>query len=101
MAEVRTEWIRAVADWSRRGYLTRVAPIECVDGDALDDPDVVVAAEILRRSGLRVTWPLEVNDEIPDDDFFTVVEVVHDLISRPRWRSYHQTDQWPGIGKAI
>lgn len=91
-AEVRAEWIRRTADLQRTGYFARVAPRECVDGEQREDPDRVIAGEILKRAHVRTGWPLTIEGTLPADEFYTIVEVVHDLIARPRSRFEHTYD---------
>lgn len=73
-----------------RGYLDRVAPRPCVDDDfpGLQDQDLKldeVIAERLGEAGLW--WPRpEVWDE---QTFYSLIEVFHDLVARPRDRWLH------------
>ena len=46
------------------------------------------AAELEKRLGIAGLWPLA-PDEWDDDTFYGLIEVYHDLVSRPRERHYH------------
>lgn len=90
---VRHAWAVAVADFWQRGYLRRVAPARCVDGaEDQIDPDVAMDDAITKRLGPRSSqpgyWPLS-PDQWDDDTFYSLIEVVHDLVARPRKRWYH------------
>jgi hypothetical protein len=73
-----------------RGYLDQVFPQPCVDGD--DEPEVDAAVEFEKRLGVPDLWPLRPG-EWDDDTFYGLIEVYHDLVSRPRVRYYHDYAQ--------
>lgn len=68
-----------------RGYLEQVWPRPCVDGSG---PDPDPAAELQKRLGIQGLWPL-VPDRWDDSTFYGLIEVYHDLVSRPRERYFH------------
>jgi hypothetical protein len=74
-----------IQELESRGYLDQVFPRRCVDGD---EPEADPAAELEKRLGIPGLWPLA-PDEWDDDTFYGLVEVYHDLVSRPRVRIYH------------
>lgn len=77
---------RAVRGLERRGYLGHVFPRPCVDDQDAPEPDP--GAELERRLGIAGLWPLA-PDEWDDSTFYGLVEVYHDLVSRPSERHYH------------
>lgn len=109
MAEVQREWAAEMVEFQRKGFLARVAPKECVDGEPLTPPDRKIESEVLRRAGLRVVWPVPLGKPLESDDFFTLVEVMHDLVARPRNRwehtygncGLHFDDHVPAVGQAL
>ncbi len=85
-------WRTAVRDLQQRGYLSSVAPAPCVDHNFPDaNPDEILDALIEDRLGKKALWsaPRTAWDEIT---FYDLVEVFHDLVSRPRRRWYHSWD---------
>lgn len=88
----RRSWVVAVHQFQQRGYLDRVAPHWCVDGD--DDqvqPDEALNTVVSNRLGARPGdrfWPLD-PQAWDGDTFFSLVEIFHDLVARPRSRWYH------------
>lgn len=86
------EWAGLVEDLRMRGYLDRAAPRGCVD-DPTTDQDVVLDRATADRIGVEGLWPprVEVMTSPKDADmFFSLVEVVHDLVARPRHRRWHE-----------
>jgi len=84
---LRGDWVRVIVDLEDRGYLAQVAPRNCVDAP---QPPIheVLNAEIEDRLGLTDLWPLNPSDwDI--DTFYSLIEVMHDLVARPRFRSWH------------
>ncbi|WP_406505400.1 hypothetical protein [Streptomyces sp. NBC_00212] len=83
--DARRDFARVVGDFADNGYLVEHFGEECVDA-----PDVLPDASVLieRRLGIPGLWPLapETWDE---DTFYGLIEVFHDLVSRPRMRRYH------------
>ncbi|KAB2351059.1 HNH endonuclease [Actinomadura rudentiformis] len=87
MAKARNRFAALVSDLSQRGYLSQAFPEPCVDDHGEDfnaDPN----SEIERRIGMRNAWPLDPNSW-NEDTFFAIMEVFHDLVSRPRKAFYH------------
>jgi hypothetical protein len=83
--DTRRDFARIISDFADNGYLVEVFGEECVD-DPNELPDASQAIE--RRLGIPDLWPLapETWDE---DTFFGLIEVFHDLVSRPRTRRFH------------
>lgn len=89
-AAARRDWLAAVSALRRRGYLARVAPEVCVDGGLNDpDPDDVIDGEIADRLGISELWKERARADWDDATFFSLVEVLHDLVERPRNRDHH------------
>ncbi|MGW3736489.1 hypothetical protein [Streptomyces sp. NPDC005148] len=83
--DTRRDFARIINDFADNGYLVEVFGEECID-DPNDLPD---ASQVIdRRLGIPGLWPLapETWDE---DTFFGLIEVFHDLVSRPRTRRFH------------
>ncbi|WTZ97803.1 hypothetical protein OG512_48625 [Streptomyces sp. NBC_01378] len=83
--DARRDFARLIGEFADNGYLAEVFGEECVD-DHSELPD---ASEVIdRRLGIPHLWPLapETWDE---DTFYGLIEVFHDLVSRPRIRRYH------------
>ncbi|MEU3907241.1 hypothetical protein AB0F20_26050 [Streptomyces goshikiensis] len=83
--DARRDFARIVGDFADNGYLVEHFGEECVD-DPNELPDA--SALIERRLGIPDLWPLapETWDE---DTFYGLIEVLHDLVSRPRKRDLH------------
>ncbi|MGW4438100.1 hypothetical protein ACWELO_20475 [Streptomyces sp. NPDC004596] len=89
--DTRRDFARIISDFAGNGYLAEAFGEECVD-DPHDLPD---ASQVIdRRLGIPNLWPLapETWDE---DTFFGLIEVFHDLVSRPRTRRFHN---WNNCG---
>ncbi|MBG7704803.1 hypothetical protein HCJ76_43775 [Streptomyces sp. MC1] len=83
--DARQDFARLIGDFARDGYLVEVFGEYCVD----DHDDLPDASEVIeRRLGIPDLWPLapETWDE---DTFYGLIEVFHDLVSRPRKRWFH------------
>ncbi|MFH8736771.1 hypothetical protein [Streptomyces sp. NPDC017964] len=83
--DARQDFARLIGDFASSGYLVEMFGEYCVD-DHDDLPDASEAIE--RRLGIPGLWPLapEAWDE---DTFYGLIEVFHDLVSRPRTRWFH------------
>ncbi|MBF6221778.1 hypothetical protein IU479_27155 [Nocardia abscessus] len=83
------EWLAAINEFQRHGYLGKAAPDPCVDDDYPGGfPDEVldtVIADILGRRGLWSPRP----ESWEEATFFDLVEIFHDLVARPRQRYFH------------
>ncbi len=89
------EWFaRTVSDLTSRGYFEYAFPSGCEDEDNTEtgaDPSLI----LLDRIGVADLWPLHSSREIWDPEnndvgiFYDLVEALHDLVARPRLRSYH------------
>ncbi|MFJ6408166.1 hypothetical protein ACIQK9_21865 [Streptomyces hydrogenans] len=85
-AAARHKFVQIVNDFADNGYLAEQFKEYCVDGpEELPDASALIA----RRLGLPGPWwPLK--PAIWDEDiFYGLIEVFHDLVSRPRLRSFH------------
>ncbi len=83
--DTRRDFERIISDFTDNGYLVEVFGEYCVD----DDSELPDASRVIeRRLGIPDLWPLtpETWDE---DTFFGLIEVFHDLVSRPRTRHLH------------
>jgi hypothetical protein len=90
-AAVRRDFARLIGDLERHGYLEEIFGKDCPDDhDELPDP----SEELDKRLGLSGLWPPR-PQEWDEDTFFGLVEVFHDLVSRPRNRWPHP---WSGCG---
>lgn len=83
---VRRGFAGLVGELERTGYLDQAFPRPCVDDRDALEPDP--AAELEKRLGTADLWPLA-PDEWDDSTFYGLIEVYHDLVSRPRERHYH------------
>jgi hypothetical protein len=87
MPDLRRRFVRLVDDMRQMVYLDQELPWGCVDGG----PDVDPSPLLEQRLGVPDLWPLDKSREAWDDDtFYGLIEVIHDLVSRPRSRSYHR-----------
>jgi hypothetical protein len=84
------EWAELITNLLDQGYLDRVAPPVCVDDRSdSNDRDDVLAREIEKRiPGRGGMWPLKAWTW-NQDTFYSLIEVFHDLVARPRARTYH------------
>ncbi len=83
--DIRRDFARVIYEFTDNGYLAERFGEECVD-DPNDLPD---ASEVIDKYlGIPHLWPLapETWDE---DTFYGLIEVFHDLVSRPRMRRFH------------
>nr|WP_207568748.1 hypothetical protein [Frankia casuarinae] len=83
--DARRDFSRIIGEFSDSGYLAEVFGEECVD-DYSELPD---AAEMIEKR-LRIPnlWPLNLED-VDEDTFYGLIEVFHDIVSRPRRRIFH------------
>lgn len=76
---------------------------DCVDDDGPAHATVMKRL-IVQRAGLDVTWPPpelpgpKNEQPLPAEDFYTLVEALHDLVARPRVARWHAFDEhyWYG-----
>jgi hypothetical protein len=83
---VRRAFADLVDGLERNGYLEHGFPRPCVDDQ--DGPEPDPRAELERRLGIGDLWPLA-PDGWDDSTFYGLIEVYHDLVSRPSERHYH------------
>lgn len=88
------EWFQqTIRDLDSQGYFEHTFPSGCEDaGD--DDTSVDPSMVLAERIGVPDLWPLQASRESWDpetspDVFYDLIEALHDLVARPRSRSYH------------
>ena len=80
------EFVRVVGELDARGYFEKAFDKDCVDAPAEVDPSALLEGEV----GAANLWPLKPDRLIEDQDLFCdVIEVLHDLVARPRARYFH------------
>ena len=83
--DTRRDFARIINEFAENGYLVEVFDEECVDGpNELPDASDVID----RRLGIPRLWPLQ-PETWDEDTFYGLIEVFHDLVSRPLRRYYH------------
>ena len=99
-AQTKTAYAEAIAALARTGYFHDAFGSSCVD-----DADNPAEQGQKKLSSLLDTdcpmWPLArdngelsgVEQDWSEDLFFDVIEALHDLVARPRWRGWHEFDQ--------
>lgn len=81
-------FVRLVDGLCNRGYFDRAFPEGCVDDHNFCPPDP--SGQLENDLGVAGLWPLQRSRLQWDNDiFFDLVEVLHDLVARPRSRSFH------------
>ncbi|MGC4773125.1 hypothetical protein ACLQ25_29660 [Micromonospora sp. DT44] len=98
--KAKRRFVSLVAELTRNGYLERVFPGECVDLPT--DVDVDESAKLQEMLGIPDLWPLQ-PAQWDDDVFYGVIEVIHDLVARPRERWWHNWNScgWHYSGFAV
>lgn len=85
-----TAFVTLINELRADGYLDLAFPRDCVDATGSIEID---PSEVLEdRLSIPDLWPLRPRDW-DEDTFFGLVEVFHDLVARPRARSYHSWNQ--------
>ncbi|WP_280470688.1 hypothetical protein [Nocardia farcinica] len=83
------EWVLAIEDFQARGYLDKVAPNPCVDDDYPSAyPSQTLDNLIADHLGIRGLWPPQATSW-EKATFFDLIEIFHDVVARPRRRSFH------------
>jgi hypothetical protein len=83
--DARWDFGRLIGEFADNGYLAEVFGEYCVD----DHDDLPDASEVIeRRLGIPGLWPLA-SQTWDEDTFYGLIEVFHDLVSRPRTRWPH------------
>jgi len=93
--QLHREWTQLVDDLQDRGYLDWFAPRGCAARPASSPAVEVLAAEIEQRLRVDGLWPLR-HQDWDSDTFYGLIEVVHDLVARPRHRDQHAFDGCSG-----
>lgn len=82
-------WDTVVSDLLNRGYVDRAAHRPCVDDDSpITDQTAELDWLFTERLGTEELWR-KAAENWTEDEFFGMVEVVHDVVARPRSRWYH------------
>ena len=96
--DVQRSWRHMVIDLRMRGYLERAAPEGCVDDPPHQDQDRRLNSTTRARIGLVEVWPITRmqvgTSSLAQEDFYRLVELVHDLVARPRRRQDHAGCGW-------
>lgn len=80
------EFIRAVDELEADGYFEMAFEKDCVDAPANVEPSDIFSREL----DVSDVWPLNAKRLSKDVDLFCdVIEVLHDLVARPRARYFH------------
>jgi hypothetical protein len=80
------EFDRLVRDFAYRGYFEQAFEKDCVDDPSTAEPSAVIEG-LTGRAGL---WEMSPSQPAEDRDvFYDLIEVLHDLVARPRSRSLH------------
>jgi hypothetical protein len=80
------QFVAMILDFVNRGYFEKAFDKDCVDAPSDVDPSVVIEQAL----GVPDLWPPAPQRLTEDPDLFCdVVEVLHDLIARPRTRWMH------------
>ncbi|MEO3775459.1 hypothetical protein ABGB16_01130 [Micromonospora sp. B11E3] len=86
----RRRVVSLLGELENAGYLERAFPRICVDDPYGEEVDR--SAKLEEFTGIPELWPMKPT-AWDDDTFFTVIEVFHDLVARPRDRSWHNWNQ--------
>jgi hypothetical protein len=86
LESVTRNFVQTVNALDGRGYFEEAFEKDCIDNPSTTDP----SALIYERIGHQSVWPLEPARLAAERDvFLDVVEVLHDLVARPRNGSIH------------
>lgn len=84
------DWRSLAVEFIGRGYLSNAAPEPCIDGDRqAPGVDEQLDWQVERRTRIPRLWTRARTEEVEQDLVYTLVEVFHDLVARPRNRKYH------------
>lgn len=85
-----SDWLKTVENLIDEGYYSKIAPDPCVDDD-IDVPEVHDQLDwhVQRLIGVPEVWSSSRTSEPGREMALTLIEIFHDLISRPRSRFYH------------
>lgn len=96
--DIESSWRRIVVDFRMAGYLEQAAPEGCGDDPPPREQNDRLNSITRERIGLRHVWPITTMrvaaDPIPTEDFYRLVELVGDLVARPRSRQEHAGCGW-------
>lgn len=87
---LQVAWVTLVQDLIEKGYFSNFAPNPCVkdDGDSLG-VDEKLDDLVERKLRIPSLWQRALDDSLEDDYLFALMEVFHDLVSRPRIKMAH------------
>jgi hypothetical protein len=87
LREVKRNFVQLVDQFEADGYLVLAFGQDCVDAEG---PQSNPAAVLFSRLGYAVEWPpMRPRAGWTRDQFYDLVEVLHDLVARPTSREYH------------
>lgn len=89
---LRHEWLGLVASYDGRGYFESRAPVGCSDDPPEPEGPYAVLPRVFTDTlGLDLSWPLRLAAvvQLQPEQFYGLVEVIHDLVARPRRREWH------------
>lgn len=97
LAQLSEQWLQIVNDFDANGYFDQLVPSACADGPNDRERNMEMTDRLSDRAGIQIDWPIVLPEEFgePAELFFTMVEVMHDCVARPRRRRYHEYgDDW-------
>lgn len=103
---IAREFNRLVRDLSVRGYFEQAFEKDCVDNPSTTGPAAVIE-DLTGRADLWGMGPAELAED--RNAFCDLIEVLHDLVARPRYRTFHSyagcgwhySDFSPDTGQAL
>lgn len=93
LADAQEDLERLSSDLAFRGYFTWAAGSDCPDEVSDESVSSAMSRLLSRAAEFEVRWPLRLvsnGSGIDQDEFFTILEVLHDLVARPRARYLHR-----------
>lgn len=95
VTQVMRAWCLLVRDLDQDGYFDRRGGENCPDNGSADEHTLTLQALVTEHCGLATTWPPKLSNDTAEAeyDFYTLIEVLHDLVDRPRTRQWHDFDQ--------
>ena len=95
LAPAKRAWVNLVRDLQVRGYFDKAAPRACVEdrGAMTSSQGMLLDMEVQDRIGAVRLWTC--GPKLWDEsDFYSLIEIFHDLIARPRSRRDHPGCRW-------
>lgn len=88
--QLQVAWSEMVVELDGRGYLDALVPSACVDGLTEQERNDDLSRRLSEEANVTIVWPPgPPEDGWPEDHFFTLVELLHDMVARPRRRHFH------------